>query len=224
MSDAIRPVTPSRPVRKKTRLLRRSAVTPSVNGLDTESTKGLSCEQVDIRQPPAHRHAYTMPGLPDQILCRCFVPARQTPECPCRLRVGLDKSAAHLGTNLESLRTNGGTQIGKQARTGQAHGRHGSLQDAGLQAAPAGVRGCDDAAGAVTEQHRQAVCRHHPADDTSLVRKCSVGGRNLRRGCRNGSVNDRCAVHLVEPERRRRQPTGQPPSILAATASGSSPT
>ena len=91
------------------------------------------------------------------------------------------RRGANLGPDLESLRTDRRPEIGEQPGAGNAHGGYRPLQDAGLQPAPTGMRGGNHGAGSITEQHRQAVCSHHRANDTRSACKRSIGHRDLPR-------------------------------------------
>jgi hypothetical protein len=136
-------------------------------------------------------------------------PARRTvgPRAEHQVRrVGLE-GVAHLGTDLEGLRTDAGAQPGRQRR--RLHTRafaqraDGGVQHARGQATPAGMGGGHGAAIGRREQHRQAVGHLHRAGDAGLV---GPGGIGLGRGAvqvLGAQAQDPRAVHLAQPDRPR---------------------
>ncbi|MOA17206.1 hypothetical protein D3C78_1374540 [compost metagenome] len=62
-----------------------------------------------------------------------------------------DEGSTHLGADLEGLRANGRAQPDQHLISRTIQRRNAGLQHAGSQPAPAGMRRCHAAAGAVAE-------------------------------------------------------------------------
>ncbi|MNC19582.1 hypothetical protein D3C75_675170 [compost metagenome] len=117
---------------------------------------------------------------------------------------------AHLGADLEGLRTDGRPQpdqhlIDRAVQRGDA-----GLQDPGRQPTPAGMRRRHAAAGTVAEQHRQAVGGHDGTGDAGGGTPAGVGLGDLRRI----SFDHRHAVHLSQPGRLAAEQRLQAPTIF----------
>ena len=108
---------------------------------------------------------------------------------------------AHVIAHLERVRTDGGPHPGQDVSRCHPHHSDRGFQHAASQAAPAGMGGSHDAAGAVAEQHRQAVRSQHRADLPGFARERRIGF-----GIRLASELDHPgAVYLPEPTRLRGQ-------------------
>ena len=121
------------------------------------------------------------------------------------------EGGAHLGANFEGVRADGRPHPGQHLAGRPVHGGHRGFQHAGAEATPAGMGRGDTRAGAVAEQHRQAVGRHDGADHARGAGDARVG---LRRVAHVGGVQHARAMHLGQPGRFGRQAGTQEGAVL----------
>lgn len=83
---------------------------------------------------------------------------------------------------------------------------HGGFEHTADEPAPTRMRHTDSCARTIREHDRQAIGRHHHADAAGPESHGGVGTRRRGPGRgRPGMFDDVAAVHLLEPERLRRQ-------------------
>ena len=114
----------------------------AVNQVYAFAAQGLPCEGVDVGQVFAA--AYAFKGV--------FGGGMQAAE-----------GFAHVFADLESVRADGGAEVGHDFVGIGLHRGQRVLQDAACQSAPARMGGGHHRARAVAKQNGQAVCRHHCA-------------------------------------------------------------
>ena len=125
---------------------------------------------------------------------------------------------AHFRADFERLLLDRRTKPGDQGVRGSTSQRlNRRRKHAADEPAPTGMRSGDARPVAIAEQYGQAVGSEHGADLIGAERDAGIGGRSSLAAfaVRLGAMHVR-AVHLIQPERLRRQmqSLADPPAIL----------
>jgi hypothetical protein len=83
-----------------------------------------------------------------------------------------------------------------------------------MQAAPAGVGGCNNGARLITKQNRQAIGSHYGTDHAGLSGVSGISLRRLPGLYQPIKVKHRCAMHLRQPKGAGRQISGYAAAVF----------
>ena len=167
-------------VGKEAVALEHGAVPAAVDLANTGTAQGLGGEQINI--------------------CQVFAAADGL-EGGFGGRFGLGEGGQNVAAHFKSVGADGRAEPGEEVSRVGLHGGDGVFQYTAGEAAPAGVGGGHDAAGAIAEEYGQAVGGHDGAGSEAAAIESGIGVRRSVKAV--GSGYYAVAVHLAQVGQRQ---------------------